>query len=356
MVQLTVDYMFMRLVCNVSNYFCLYWEKREEPDELPYFMGDVIEGNNFSYGFLNKLIHMPIILSGKIKKRRDKLLVELEQIGDVVEYTNIHFLKSHLQKSIRLKKFSLAIQTTKHLLDIDPIQLLRRLSIIIIEDAFMNKYYSTLIWLMVAISSNKIKLQLHHIEFILGLVHLTCQSSHTETYSTPPEITELSNEKLAKLIDDQSKNIKNKYQHANIQALLIRASYGGMTGDTRMLLNAAYVWVERFMGEGGRWEGEYNVKMRAISGSVLGLRQEDWVVSAIDFHCFPKMLVWLEEEFEIEEGELKHLIWHFSSKINKRKFYNNDPIYKPTQQEEENWQKIRKQVYSIGKYAIKNYS
>ena len=35
-----------------------------------------LDNNNFSFGFLNKLIHLPILLSGNIKSRNDKIKIE----------------------------------------------------------------------------------------------------------------------------------------------------------------------------------------------------------------------------------------------------------------------------------------
>lgn len=96
--------------------------------------------------------------------------------------------------------------------------------------------------------------------------------------------------------------------------------------------------------------------MRTISASVLPLQKSDWVLSAIDFHCLPKMLDWIKEglDEEIEDEEIKSLIWNYNSKTNYRNYY--DGSQDPKLDSNSNWDKIKKQVYSIAKYAIKNYS
>lgn len=354
--QLTIDYLLKPNDEKPDNNFCLKWIQRDEPEEPPYFSKGKIDQVNFSYGFVNKLIHLPIMLSGNIKKRKDQLLIELTSTEEVPIYTNIHFLKSHLQKCVRLKKTALAIQTAKHLIDLDPVQFLRRLSIIFAEDAFITQHYSTLVWLMIAVSG-KFTLQLHHIEWLLGLVHIACQSKYRENFELTPDLEELSKEKLSKQIIEMSKSIKDKYQLAVIHSLLIRSAFGGMHGDTQMLVNLAYIWTNRFIKNEGPWKECYYTPMRTISASVLPLLKTEWVLSAIDYHCFPKMLQWIQESEEIDENELKSLIWHFSSKINYRQYLENPPPnYIPSDLEKESWKTLQKQVRSIAKYAIKNYS
>jgi len=131
-----------------------------------------------------------------------------------------------------------------------------------------------------------------------------------------------------------------------------------MHGDTKMLLHMAFILTNRFLNqESQEWNNNYYVKMRTISASVLPLQKSDWVLSAIDFHCFPKMLQWIQETEEIPEEDLKSIIWHFSSKINNRPFYNNPiPEYQPSDYQKDLWKTIEKQMKSIAKYAIKNYS
>ena len=346
--QLTIDFLYNKS----DNYFCFKWVSREIP-EYPYFSCSRLDNNNFSFGFLNKLIHLPILLSGNIKSRNDKIKIELPMPNEIPIYSNIHFLKSHLQKCIRLKKDHLAIPTAKHLLELNPIQFIRRLAIIFVEDCMITQHYSILIWMMIAISSNNFHLQLHHKEWLLGLVYIACKCPYKESYEMDDELDKMSDEKLAKHISDLSLEL-DKHKHAVIQSLIIRSAYGGMQGDTRLLLKAAYIWCKRFQLEDKRWEKYYKGEVRTISYSVLPLQKADWVLSAIDYHCFPKMLDWLMEELELSEEKLKQLIWDNSSKINYRENYDGKKETKELNKED--WEKVRKQVQSIARYAIKNYS
>lgn len=352
--QLTIDFMLNKS----DNFFCLKWNQRDEPEDYPTFSKTKLDNNNFSFGFLNKLTHLPILLSGEIRiRKKDKILVEIPQPCEIPIYSNIHFLKSHLQKSIRLKRDDLAIPTAKHLLDLDPIQFLRRLAIIFVEDVIITKHYSTLIWLLVAASSGKLELQLNHKEWLLGLVYIACRCPWKETFILTQELEEYSNEKLAKYISEMSNKL-GKNEFATIQSLLIRASFGGMTGDVRLLLNAAFIWSNRFLTNDEKWKSFYNTSMRTISYSALPLQKSDWILSSIDFHCFPKMIDWIQDglEEQIEENEIKSLIWIFRSSLNIREDYNGYTNKQPSIKQKEKWEIIKKQVYSISKYALKNFS
>ena len=90
--QLTIDFMLNKS----DNYLCLKWNQREEPESYPYFSKMRLDNSNFSFGFLNKLTHLPILLSGDIRiRKKDKIIVELSQPNESPVYSNIHFLKSH---------------------------------------------------------------------------------------------------------------------------------------------------------------------------------------------------------------------------------------------------------------------
>lgn len=351
MVQLTIDYLISSDKIFQNNHFYLKWIERNNPSVFPIFISK--QNCKLSHGFLNKLLHMPTIVCGDIIKRKDKILHSLPYTGEAPEYTNVHFLKSHLQKCVRRKKHSLAISTAKHLIEIDPIQFLRRLAIIFIEDVMITKHYSTIIWLMIMVSSKKMQLELHHKEWLLGLVHIACDAQWKDSYIK----LDITQDKLLEKISEELKKIKDKENYATILSILIRAGYGGMHGDTKMLLNAALTWAYRFQNKSEDWQSYYNQENRTISYSVLPLEKSDWLLEAIDFHCFPKMLQWIAEKENIQEDYIKHLIWNFHSKINYRHIYKKEfPKNNLQKQDEESWKKIKNQVLSIAKYAVKNYS
>ena len=53
----------------------------------------------------------------------------------------------------------------------DPVNLLRRLCIIMFEDIILHESFTTLMWLTAALSTNSFVLQKNHINWILGLIN-----------------------------------------------------------------------------------------------------------------------------------------------------------------------------------------
>lgn len=89
-------------------------------------------------------------------------------------------------------------------------------------------------------------------------------------------------------------------------ALLVRASFGGMTGDILMLLAAAqenhlncptFVWPK---------------------DEVQRLEIGDVLREAVDFHCQPALVNELCSLYGVSDEEVKHAIWNCSSKLNTR--------------------------------------
>lgn len=67
-------------------------------------------------------------------------------------YNNVPYLKSHLQKCIRRSNLNLTLKTALHLARLDFQELLRRLCIIMVEDAILMPEFPTLVWIMAAVS------------------------------------------------------------------------------------------------------------------------------------------------------------------------------------------------------------
>lgn len=274
-------------------------------------------------------------------------------------YKNIHYLKSHLQKSIRKQNEFLTVQTTYHMFKLDINELLRRLSIIMLEDTQLHESFPILIWLMVANSSSntsKFKMKLYIYEWILGCVY---------TYSKIPvkdnlELLEDNNcnteNKSGELYPLQKKmsniDILNSYYNLDetytslLYSMHIRIAYGGMECDMNMLRNAINVWHKR-------WEQIIPVEInkdivRPISIYVKELELSNWDLSAIDYHCNPKFIEFISKKYDdIPVDELKKLIWCNSSSINSRITYIPYNI--------KLWNKIKMHVQKTQKYLLDSY-
>jgi hypothetical protein len=79
--------------------------------------------------------------------------------------------------------------------------------------------------------------------------------------------------------------------------------------------------------------------------SVKWLELDDWDISAIDFHCAPKLIEFMLKRFpHIDENEMKRFIWENSSSIN---FRIIKPIYQP-----EVWIEIKSHLQRTQKYLL----
>lgn len=85
------------------------------------------------------------------------------------------FLKSMLQKCIRRREAKLAVKSALALIELDPFSLLRRLPIIMAEDAIVYpEHWDTLVALMAAVSKGY-ELRICDVAWILGLVSLVAE-------------------------------------------------------------------------------------------------------------------------------------------------------------------------------------
>ena len=85
---------------------------------------------------------------------------------------DIPLLKSNIQKAIRRGNASVAVSTALAILQKDPIQLLRRLSIIYVEDVCMMDSFPIVIWLMM--TDSNYKMTSCDICIILQIVYSLC--------------------------------------------------------------------------------------------------------------------------------------------------------------------------------------
>ena len=375
MIQLTIDSL-VKKNSNDNKYFYLDWTDRDLPKKNAVFFNSIVGLNyNVKKTVINKFTFFPFVLVGNIKIEEypiKKLGIEFEN----VEYSNIHILKSHLQKCIRRKRTENAIKTAKHLIDLDPIQFLRRLAIIIIEDTTLCECYSTLIWLLVACSSlNCFTLGINHKEWLLGLVYIVSTGVYKEYY-----FEQYTSNIFETICNDKNLNENEK---SVIFSIGIRISYGGMSGDIKMLKKAIVKFYNRFRKiketqkniDYKKWDDYFRKKINTISLDVEPLSKKKWELSAIDYHCFPKLIEFINRNFdddELPEDELKKIIWEKRSSLNFRINFPDNSFYKEKKSIDDIssrnnsiksvhdvcilWKDLERILNRISFYVINNYS
>lgn len=265
-------------------------------------------------------------------------------------YTNAAYLKSHLQKAIRRSRADLALMTFRHFYSLDHIQCLRRLAVIMVEDVRLHEQLSTLVWLTAAVSKGY-RLTNSQMCWLYGLVYWMATELQKDDLSdqgpsarAPKELT---NADLAALPDE--------WQHL-VLSLMLRKSYGGMSGDQAMFGACIQVWHARLTSLTGPVPAR--APIRLVSPPRQRLPVGSWLLAAVDFHCVPNMLNSLQDKFDdLTEAQIKGAIWHCSSKYTNKEpagsATTSDPLY---EQFLPVWLRIRRECRGLARfYLTHNY-
>ena len=282
------------------------------------------------------------------------------------KYKNAGFLKSLLQKSIRRGDPNLAVQSAYHLMHLDFDDFIRRLPIIMIEDTAAHTCFSTLVWFMVASGIPSFKFDRSTYEYILGSVLVICNIPvYHQVPNSPKPIPQSASEGGGEpaLIQPLSKKLvrynalKEPYKSL-CYALQLRRAYGGMACDMEMLDKYAEEWARISGITSGSSHEKWLQKapVRSIHlASLPALMLTEWDVAAIDFHCAPQLIDHVVAEYPEYEGKgeyVKKLIWHYSSKINKR--ITGAAAATPREYKIEDWNKIKKYVGRVQAYLLES--
>ena len=222
-------------------------------------------------------------------------------------YKGKSYLLSHLQKSIRKMKPMLALKSAKHLLDLDPSTLLRRIPILMFEDVIPHKDLPVIVWLMMAVRKGFVLTQEIR-EWLLGVIYFLATNENHEPYEKYNVVRD-------SILSDIHVNAGN-HDSTFLRSILIRISYGGMKGDMGMLRYSVASWHQKLL----RGDVPDESKIRCIrESSLTTLTLDEWDLCANDFHCNHRLLPDLHTHFPMfSESYLKKLLWLYSSAPNKR--------------------------------------
>lgn len=219
--------------------------------------------------------------------------------------TSLH--KSNLQKAIRLGNATAALFSFDWLFRYEPVELFRRLPIILIEDSCLHAFFPSLVLYGVAY------------EYI-DPVHDTFIYSHTkrvilDTLSNKVHQRTLVYSEIPEVLQEKDPEFFRIYQNTNDPfriCLLIRYCYGGLPGDLRM--------IRRFMKAKSLFYTEAGVEKLDL------IKEESYLLSAVDFHVFPTLLDELQKELlkhniSVQRDMIKSAIWNIRSRTNFREQY-----------------------------------
>jgi len=232
--------------------------------------------------------------------------VSSKQVRKIVKQnqtlTSLH--KSNLQKAIRLGNKSAALFSFDWLFRYEPIELFRRLPIILIEDSCLHAFFPSLVLYSVAyeyIDPVYDDMIYRHTRRVILDTLENKMHQRTLVYS---EVTE-----------DLQDDFFERYEKSNDPfrlCLLIRYCYGGLAGDLRM--------IRRFMKAKSLFYTEAGVEKIDL------IKEETYLLTAVDFHVFPSLLDELQKELlkhniSVERDMIQSAIWNIRSRTNFREEY-----------------------------------
>tara|TARA_Y100000996_G_scaffold404191_1_gene378014 strand:+ start:169 stop:1071 length:903 start_codon:yes stop_codon:yes gene_type:complete len=294
-------------------YFYLQWKDRR-PEEIT-LLKERPKSINFESTF--KINSKEYIICGNINSALDTYYPP-----DNLLYQKNQYLLSHLQKSIRKMENIRAVQTAKHIIDLDLMCFLRRLPIIMLEDVTLHSSFPVLIWLMIS-NGKGFLIKKVIIQWLLGVVNYLSMCSEKTNYLNEP-----------------IKEIDIEYNETDIvlQSLRFRKRYGGMKGDMNMIEYYTQLLHNKKLTIN-------DCKISIINLNVRPLKKKDWIIEANDFHCNRYILTYISSYFpKLKKDYIQLLIWIFSSSQN-----NRVPLENQGQKKIDDWNMIKDHVIHFQK-------
>ena len=237
----------------------------------------------------------------------------------------MNFFKSHLQKCFRRKRNIAALRTAYEIILININELLRRVCIIIFEDVKLKDYFTTMVWLMAAVSKGFV-LQSYHINLELKFINDLClENNYTDmaelnNYKNPYSTVDVRN----LLLEIERCDELSQTQKSLLYSIGLRIGYGGREGDMEMIFYYAIIWFNKFK------EKKDVEKMNIIKSAFVSLEFcqnnrfktiDDFVYQGVDMNSYFKIVPEIYEEINhhYSEKEIETTIWFMSSGWNVRK-------------------------------------
>jgi len=219
----------------------------------------------------------------------------------------IPLLKSNIQKAVRRGHADIATASALAILQKNPMQLLRRLPIIYIEDVCLHDSYPVVVWLMMA--DKEYTMTQADIQLILKIVNqlALCPSFYDRSCETDADDdNDLPNKKKQSL---SHTFLQDKPEHSILLSLYYRMQYGGMKCDVRMLEKSIYYYMDH----------PDKIRRGVLSDTIIVAPNLEILVEAIDFHPFPSLLNDISRMIGLEKEVVKEFIWFVESAYNRRK-------------------------------------
>jgi len=237
----------------------------------------------------------------------------------------IGLIRSALQKCIRLCRAGPALRVAKFMIRHATADFLRRLPIIMIEDAMLHPRLPLIVWWVMAYSKGA-PMTDQDAQVILKVAYDLAAISKRDS-----DCLEVQNSLPSPFVSFPDPLSTASTEQLLVRSLLLRAAYGGKPWDVDILKTAAIRWNERF-SSGARFTSDWIREIstvettRILSLNQIGsIRHGDIPLSAVDFHCtgiVPAVLS--QAELHISREEVEDMMWRFRSSLS-----NKSPIADP---------------------------
>lgn len=225
---------------------------------------------------------------------------------------HLSILRSQLQKSVRRNKVDICLKTAVSMISIGHagmFELVRRLTIIVVEDSMLSHDYIFLVWLLCCLTKHdKLHTNRYIVTKLLQIVHQTVCCPFKD-HSWKP---------LTKPVADKEQKIYKNILSSNndiLKSILIRRTFNGMVCDNKMLFNSAKIWLNRF-NSNSRLINYLKRELKPINElNFIGLTLDEIQPESVDFHCSNIDKV-ISELVGIDTDTLREIIWNISSCIN----------------------------------------
>jgi hypothetical protein len=322
----------------LKKYFYIAWTDKYKPDKQAYWTDVLPEKVNFSETIRCVYIKKgyTFTICGYFPDIDEKkYLLKKETI-----YNNLSFLQSHLQICIRKQNDILAIPTAYHLLKMNTMELLKSLSIIMLEDTSLHTSITTITWLMIALQTKSFKCKQYIYEWILGIVYVLCKIESVDSYDSSNQITE-DGKTIIELLDSYSELKETEYSVLYSIHLLI--SYESDIDKIELLKKVLHTWYHRLDKTINR------MKVRPISLFIRDLELSEWDISSIHHLSHDTFITYIHKKYnDIEVQELQRIILINSFNVNyrvkdERNHNQNDIVI---------WNKIKDYVLKTQRYLL----
>lgn len=282
----------------------------------------------------------------------------------------ISFLKSLLQKSVRRSQVNVALSAATELCRVSPVQLLRRLPIIFIEDAVLDVSISGLVWLMLAVE-NGYSITMKDFDWLMQIVRMIASHPFQDPVSLSSQNVNLKTTtfdlgQFPHTYDTHdTHDTQSQIIESSIVSIALRARRGGMKGDIVMLKKSAQIWMQRKLSmQSDQWISFLHTPHKielcsAIPITTLMDTHKDLMIVANDFHCSPMVATQISQQTGHSVKDVKQAIWHGNSGINVKKlipFLTLDVAIAPNGESLQLWMwtEIKHIYYEKSEQILKN--